>query len=372
MKKLVLIVCFVNLFFIGVCEAAEIENVLNNTDFGEIEKFLSENYGETDFESLLNSVANGEENGGISRLKDYAQNAFFKEVKSSFSMLIKFMATAAAAAILKNFSYPNLKHKNDTVSLISYFVSALIFAQVFLQAVNAARDVVFRVNEFVGISMPVLMSFVAASGGAKTAACINPVTFIAIEILSYAVNGFFMPMILIMGVLALFSACLKNMNILAVLKSVKMILKWCMGLAFTLFTGTFALFGNISSSQDALAMRAAKYITSASVPVAGTLLCDNMSVFTYSCAVIKNAFGTISIFIVLFITALPAIKLFVIMIFLNIASFVSSMLAEDEISNMGLNLSEAVSYLLAAVCLTGAALIVSMAIVILIQSPTSV
>lgn len=368
MKKFICAILIINLIFISLSAAQEIDetkNILSNTDFSEIENFLSFNAEELDFTDMLNSLLSGNEKEDIGFLKDCLKKALFDEIHNSFAMLAKMMALVIIFAILKQISCGTfLADKNDITYLISYFMAAFILSNVFVQALNTAKSVITQLNAFVGVSMPILVSFIAASGAAKTAACINPMILIGFEILSASVNVFFMPLILILCVLTLFSGCGENINVASLSNSIKTILKWSIGLVFTLFTGTFAVYTNFSSSADALLMRTAKYALGTSVPVAGTLLCDNMSVFTYSCSVIKNAFGAVSIFVIIFLLAVPALKLFVIMLFLNIASALTASVADKRIALLTSGISESVSYILTMVCITGAAVIVSIAIMV--------
>lgn len=371
MKKILMIVFLFITIASPVCAESgktdfnfgEVNEIINSIDFAQIEGFLSQNGAKMSFKELLNSFLKGE--NILQNLTKYAKDLFLYEIKNSASLLVKLAAAVMVFSFANTFCGGIFSNSAaDTAFLVCYMICSFILASVFLETVSAAKEVIYKLNYFVGMSMPILMGFIAASGAAAEAACINPLVVIGIEVLSSVVNSFFIPLVFAICVLSLFSGCSKNINIGAFLKTAKSVLKWSMGLVFTLFTGTVSLYGNFSSSADALTMRAAKYAIGASVPVVGTLLCDNMSVFTYSCVVIKNAFGAASIFVIVFMLAVPVIKNAVIAICLNLTAALMSAVADEKITNLICDIASAVTYVLAIVCLVGAVFILSIAIIV--------
>ena len=182
--------------------------------------------------------------------------------------------------------------------------------------------------------------------------------------ISVLTSSFFIPLIFVSGVLGVFSPLVSNIDILVISKTIKSLLKWSMGLVFTLFAGLVSIYGSVGANSDALTYRAAKYVVGSALPVVGTLLSDTMGMFTYSCAVVKNAFGTAVIFIIIFIMLIPVVKLFSVMIILNISSAFIQSVSDKKISEAVSETGGVISYLLGLVCLTAVLFIICIALII--------
>ena len=133
---------------------------------------------------------------------------------------------------------------------------------------------------------------------------------------------------------------------------------------FTVFSGTVSIYGSFSSSADALSFRAAKYVAGSAVPVVGSVISETMGTFFYSCAVVKNAFGTVMICVLIIIASVPAVKILIIVAMLNIAAMFSGSIAEKKVTLQISEMSGAISYIAALVCLVAFLFIICIAIII--------
>lgn len=337
------------------------EQILKNSDFSEIEEFLSKNYSALDFKKMLTDVLSGEAALDIDTLKGYVEDIFFSEIKYTCMLAVKIISVCVLLSFLNHMQAGSAA---DAVFFVGYLIISFILADVFLAAIVAAKDIIVNINSLINMSLPLLMVFMAGCGAAKTAACINPVILIGIEIVSVLTNVFFIPLILALGTLALFSFDEAGFDIKMLIKTIKSVLKWSMGLAFTMFGGIVSVYSTFSSSSDALSFRAAKYVVGSAVPVVGSLISETMGTFTYSCAVVKNAFGTVVICIIIFIVISPVIKLFMISTMLNISTVLISGISDKKITCAASEMSSAVSHILALVVLTAFLFIICIAIII--------
>ncbi len=366
MKKLLCAFLFFAFFLCPVCFASEsTKELIESTDLSEIESFLNEQNLPYTFREMVDKILDKENPIEFSDFKDYIKSVFFGEAKNTFKMALKLVSVSVLFSLLKNIKPESFSVSvNNAAFFVFYLLVSFMLSKIFLYGVNTGKAVINNLNYLISTSMPLLMAFMAGSGAAGSAALINPIILIGIEVLSVLIRIFFMPLIYGIGVLSLFSPFSEGFNITPVLNTLKSSLKWSMGLCFSLFTGLISIYASFGSATDNLSYRAAKYVVGSAVPVVGPLLSDTMGVFTFSCAVLKNAFGIAVIFIIILLLLMPVIKLFLVMLSLNFSSLLVSSITDKKISSQLSEISGAISYILALVCLTGVLFIVCMAVII--------
>lgn len=367
MRKICIIISvFFILFGETACanEASEATEILNNTDFSEIEMFLQGEEQDISFPELMRMFINGEK----INVKDVFSkicDMLWGEVGACIAFAIRIVAVGIIFSFIKALKASSFSSAvEEAANFVCYTIIAFILCNVFINAVDCAKVVFERLNEFISICTPLLVTFLAGCGAAKTAACVSPVFLIGIEIISILTTNFFIPLIFSLTMLSVFSKISKNIDISAYARVVKSVLKWSMGLVFTIFSGIVSISGGFSSATDALSLRAAKYVVNSAIPVSGQMISDTMGTFVYSCSIVKNAFGAAAICIVVVICAFPVIKLFSIMLVVNISSAIISPFADKAVSETVSEIAGAISYILGLVCLIAVLFIISIAVIV--------
>ncbi len=365
MKKILLTVLFLFLFS-GICYASDTDfanDILYNTDFSEIEAFLEDDYPQLDFKSMINTMINEKKMPGIDMIKEILKNTFFKEIRYAVILSLKIASVCIIMAFLKDM--PGIEGgAGGAAFFISQMIVSFILLDCFRVGLDSGKTVIKNVNSFVNMSIPLLTVFLAGSGAANTAACVSPVMLIGIEVISLITEWIFIPLIISLGILPVFSNQNGPIGDDLVTDTIKTVLKWGMGLVFSLFGGIVNIYGNFAASTDALGFKAAKYVAGSALPVVGNLISEGMGTFYYSCSVVKNAFGAVLMCIIFIIVLAPAVKLFVLNLVLNVTAMFAGAVCEKSISLKIKEISGSLMYVFSLICLMAFLFIICIAIII--------
>ena len=100
----------------------------------------------------------------------------------------------------------------------------------------------------------------------------------------------------------------------------KSINKWLIGLTFTLYSLFLSVQGIADAQYDGLSLRAVKYVLSGSVPIVGGFLSGGLDLVLAGSALIKNAVGSFSLFLLFGTLLRPVILFAAFQLFLRLAA----------------------------------------------------
>jgi hypothetical protein len=141
-----------------------------------------------------------------------------------------------------------------------------------------------------------------------------------------------MPLILVMTVFTLvnnFSDSIKLSGFCSVIKS---IIKWAIGICFTVFLGIIAIQGLLGSTFDGISIKTAKYTIDKLVPIVGGMVSDSAVVLISCTLLIKNAVGVAGIIIIAGIVITPVFGILANYFVFKVAGAVLEPIAGKNIS----------------------------------------
>ena len=216
----------------------------------------------------------------------------------------------------------------------------------FTEAINAV-DSMARVTE---ITSPVLMTMIAACGSARTAAS-QPA---AILMCNAVTNGFktvLMPLIPVMCGFTAAGCITGHSQLKAMAGLIKSLLKWSMGLAFTVFLGSISIRSINAAGLDRAGIKAIKYAFDKSVPVVGGMISGTYDSLLAGAVVLKNAAGTVAVILLILTVVSPALSMLSTIIMLRITGTACALFSDSRISGMLEGAAESCIYMF-AVCAT--------------------
>ncbi|MCL2696697.1 MAG: stage III sporulation protein AE [Oscillospiraceae bacterium] len=182
--------------------------------------------------------------------------------------------------------------------------------------------------------VPVFAGVMAVAGQLTTASVFAVSVITAGQVFTYITSMILMPLAsVILGVSAA-GAITPDLKIEALAGTVQKVVIWTLGLLVAIFTGLLSLQSFVSSSADTVALRAAKFTVSNSVPFIGGAVSDALSTVRGSMNVLRNSTGTFGIIAGLVIIAPTLISVFVHKIALSIAAAISSIFGLSQLSGL--------------------------------------
>jgi len=172
--------------------------------------------------------------------------------------------------------------------------------------------------------VPIFAGIMVITGQLTTATVFSMSLIMAGQVFMYITAVFLTPLTSVILGVSTAGAVSPDLKVDALSETVKKIVILTLGLLVTLFTGLLSLQSFISSSADTVAMKAARFTVSSSVPFVGGAVGDALSTVRGSVNLLRNSTGTFGIIAGIAIIAPTLISVFVHKIALSIAAAVSS------------------------------------------------
>lgn len=224
-------------------------------------------------------------------------------------------------------------------------VTGTVYSQ-FTQVVEAVEKMA-KVTE---VTSPVMMTLIAACGSAKSAG-MQPWAILLCNSITDVFKSVLMPLIPVMCGFTAASCITGHRQLRPMAKLIKSVLKWGMGLAFTIFLGSVSIRGLNASGMDRAGAKAIKYAFDKSVPVVGGMISGTYDGLLAGAVVLKNAAGTAAVLLLVFTVAYPALNIMSTIMALRLTGAFCGLLSDDRISGIIEGAAEGCTYMF-AVCVT--------------------
>lgn len=279
---------------------------------------------------------------------------FFKEVAASGSLLAQLVGVALLSVLLTTLK--DSFEKSD-ISQIGRYVVFLILAGIAIQsftlAMNSAREAITMMSDFIYAALPVLLPLLAAMGGVSTVSIVHPALLFALSLLMNMMRNFIFPLVYFSAILKLVGQISPKLNIDKFSGLLKDVAMGVMSISVTVFIAFLSLTGLASSSIDGLAVKAVKTASGIFIPVVGRSLAEAFDSVLGTALLLKNVIGVIGALAILFICALPAVKIIAQVLIYKLAAAILEPLGEDQLSKALAGLANSMLLLFAVLAISG-------------------
>ena len=169
--------------------------------------------------------------------------------------------------------------------MCTYIADSISYA---VETLNAA-------GTFMIAFVPAFAGIIAINGQTTTATVFGSILIIATQVFSQLSVTFLMPLSSSVLGISVAGAVNPDLKIGERAAAVKKAAVWGIGLLMTVFVGLLGMQSFITSSADSVAMKAAKFAVSNSVPIVGGAVSDALSTVKGSLALVKSSMGTFGI-----------------------------------------------------------------------------
>ena len=317
-KILILIVLGVFLFPTAVF-AQEVgnEEILRSSGIDTLQQYMDKidedlqaYLGSSDVIQIIKNIASGEMPLTPQNLISAIFKVLFKELALNMGLLGQLLVLAVMAAVLNQmidaFSNPSVGRLAHSVVFLALITLAVVS---FTVSVNAGRETVNEMVDFLKALLPVLVTLTAAEGGVLTAGMLNPLIILFLTMIGIILQSIVFPLIYLYSVLMIInriSPQFKVGRLAGLLKDGVMIV---LGFSLTIFVGFLGLQGIAGAVGDSLGMKAAKFAAGTFIPIVGKPLADAVGVITGTAVVMKNAVGIFGVIILFLLWLHPALKI---------------------------------------------------------------
>lgn len=258
---------------------------------------------------IIKSIAKGDIPITPSNVFNMIFKIIFKELALNMQLLGKLIILAVMTAVLhqmidafSNAEVGKLAHMVVFLALMTIAVASFTFS------INAARDAVNNMVDFIKAILPILMTLIAAEGGVLTAGLLNPLIIFFLSATGIILQAVIFPLIYIYAALMLINRISPHFKVERLAALAKDGVMLTLGFSLTVFIGFLSLQGVAGAVADSLGIKTAKFVAGAFLPVVGGAVSDAVEVFAGTAAVMKNAVGIFGVIMLFLLCIYPAIQ----------------------------------------------------------------
>ena len=302
---------------------AEIDDLLQALDTQALQEYLdglSPQEGR-DVKEILSSLVSGDFALGYDSLAEAVLSLVWEEGKSMLPAFAVIVAVAIVCGILNSAKNGFLQSSmSDIIHFTSYIAVGAVVLSLLANILSVGFSAMEEMRRQMEIVSPLLLTLMAASGGAVSAGVFRP----AVVFLSGAICELFTAVVLPTSVAVIVLTFIGNLSkevrcekLGGLFKSVN---KWLIGLTLGLFTLFLTVQGIASAQYDGISLRTIKYLISGSVPIVGGFLSGGADLVLAGSALIKSALGSFSIFLLLSAVLRPVLLFAAFQLFLRLSA----------------------------------------------------
>lgn len=294
-----------------------------------------------------------------------AKDIVFGEIYQIKPMLKAILLVSVAAGLLRVLSDSfSSKETGEAAFFVCFLMISSACVSVFSEAVGYGAEVVHGICEFITKFEPVLMGLLLSGGAVTQAAAFQPVLASSVYILGLLVDKCILPMTYFSAVLGILNNLGKRVEIGTLCKMLTSVSKWILTGVLTLFSAILSLYGFGTSALNAVAAKGIKFAVGSLVPVVGGILSDTVETVISGTNLLKNAVGTAGMIAVIVMSAVPVIKVWIMMMLLKVTAALCEPFSDPRITGVLLSVSGAISAVFQMVITAGMLFIISIGIIL--------
>lgn len=302
-------------------EYDEIQNVLDNV--------LSSNT--IDFDTFVKDLVSGKEVFSIRNILNKTFELIKHEFGSNFNILGKLISIVLVSAIFTNIS---LAFKNEQASETGYYVIYLLLFTMmmttFITASNIAREALEGVMIFIKVLVPTYFMAVGFSTGIGSSVVFYEMSLIIISFAEVALLNIVLPFINIYLVVMLVNNLSKEDVLSKFADLMATIIKWLLNTLLGAVIGFNAIQGMITPMIDKV-KRSAIIKASQSIPGVGNAIEGVAETILGTSLLLKNSIGVVGMIIIIVISAVPIIKLGIIVFVYKLCGAIIQPIADKRV-----------------------------------------
>lgn len=300
-------------------------------------------------------------------------DVFIREVMVNISLLGQLVILGVFCAFLRIIASSMAGDgAGDAAIMLSLLVLLLIGLHAFRTAVELAGAAIDQMVGFMQAILPVLSTMLAAVGAVTTAAIFHPLIYATVTAIATLMQSVLFPIVYLLGALAVIGSISKEFPIGKLEGLFKTGTVAALTLSFLVFFGVLQVRGAIAPVVDGFAIRTAKFLTGAFVPVIGGKLADALDVIVGGSVLIKNAVGVFGMTTVGAITAFPIVKVFSILAIFRVATALIEPIADPRLVQAMSGLAGGLALLLAGLITVALMFFVAITVVISVGNAAAV
>ena len=278
-------------------------------------------------------------------------------------VLLKLLAMLLLTRMVMELAPKNVR---SVIELCGTVCTSFLLFPVMQEMLSLTNDTVRVLSGFLAAAVPVYVALMLLSGHTAVGATYGSLTLGAANGISVLVKQLFLPLLRIFFALTSVSAAAGH-GLEQFTDKLYKCVKWILTLTVSVFTGVLSLQTVISAQTDAVTGKAVKMIASSTIPIVGGAFGDAIALLGTGIGTVKSGAGAFGILAAVVILLPLCLKIGLWVLICEAALFTSGLLSLRGVSTFLNGCSAALKMLLALLFSTGAAAVLSAAVVLCVR-----
>ncbi len=222
---------------------------------------------------------------------------------------------------------------SEMIFIVTYAAALIPLLGVLTEVFSVSISCLRAMQKQMQLVFPLMLTVMSASGGGVSAAVCRPaVAFFSSTIVS-VIEGVVFPITVTVVAFSMAGKLTSELKISKFTAFFKSINKWIIGVCVSVFGIFFTLQGITSASYDGVVRRAAKYAIGNGIPIVGGFLSGGFDLAVAGGILIKNALGSMGIFLMISVLFEPILLLITVNLLLRLTSAITQPFGDSRISD---------------------------------------
>lgn len=293
-------------------EREEMLRYLEDEDvFGDLEGLAKQETGIT-FSQLTGLIAENGVMGSLREIGDYVLQSLIGEIRTNRQNMIHILVLVLLFCVLQNFlELTDNSYISELCYMLTYLVMMLLLLKSFSVTAQIVRDMLDTVTGFMRMLLPAYLGVMVFAGSAMSAMSFYELTFFILYGIEMIMTYFLLPLISVYVLFQLANYSLKDEVFSKTADLIHDLFGWGAKIILTLVVGLNVVQSMIAPAVD-YASRTTLTKSLGLIPGIGGAASAIGDILIGSGMVIKNSVGVAAIFLLLFLTLVPFIKVLII------------------------------------------------------------
>ena len=225
------------------------------------------------------------------------------------------------------------KTSGEMIFLITYGAGLIPIIAILTECFTQTKQTITAMQTQMQIVFPIMLTLISASGGNVTVSVCRPAVAYFSNTIVSIVSAVVLPLTMTMIAFSMASHLTKELKITKFTAFLKSINKWIIGICISVFGIFFTLQGITTATYDGIVRRTAKYAIGNGIPIVGGFLSGGFDLAVAGSVLIKNALGSLSIFLMISVLFEPLILLICVNLLLRLTSAITQPFGDSKISD---------------------------------------
>jgi stage III sporulation protein AE len=311
-----------------------IEDLYEETDFSEIDEYLSVEATELEFSfsEYLEQVIYGEEELSIVGIfKSLVQSALssMDNERKHFSSIL--LITALTSLITPLAGMSKSRQTTEMSFYVSYMLLIGMLAELYSDIIQMAENILSKLLDFCEILIPAYMMGIAFSTGTATATSMYGISIYVMSLAEGVILKFLFPMINVYLCIVIANHVTKNSMFTKMTELLSSFVKWTNKTMLVAVAGMSTVQGLVSPGIDEL-KRDLTTKSIGAIPIVGSAISGASEIVLGAGMVLKNIVGAAGVIAILILCATPLFKIWLSQLLLKLSAAVMEPVSDKRLT----------------------------------------